>query len=112
MSEFQIIINELIKFRNEREWEHFHDTKNLATALSIEVAELNELFLWKNISESEKVDKLKIKEELADIFAYSFLIAEKHGFDVKKIVLEKIKQNSIKYPVSKSKGNAKKYTEL
>ncbi len=112
MTDFQEIIKKLIEFRNERDWEQFHDTKNLATALSIEAAELNELFLWKNISDSEKVDKSKIKEELADIFAYAFLLAEKHGFDVKNIVLEKIKRNGEKYPVSKAKGTAKKYNEL
>jgi NTP pyrophosphatase (non-canonical NTP hydrolase) len=112
MSEIEIIINELIKFRNERDWKQFHDTKNLATALSIEAAELNELFLWKGISDSEKVDKSKLKEELADIFAYAFLLAEKHDFNVKEIVLEKIKENGEKYPVSKAKGNAKKYNEL
>lgn len=112
MSDFQEIIKELIKFRNERDWEQFHDTKNLAVALSIEAAELNELFLWKGISDSEKVDKSKIKEELADIFAYAFLLAEKHGFDVKDIVLEKVKRNGEKYPVSKAKGTAKKYDEL
>jgi NTP pyrophosphatase (non-canonical NTP hydrolase) len=112
MNDFQEIINELIKFRNERDWKQFHDTKNLAIALSIEAAELNELFLWKGIAESEKVDKSKIKEELADIFAYAFLLAEKLDFNVKDIVLEKIKRNGEKYPVSKSKGTAKKYNEL
>ncbi len=112
MNDFQEIINELIKFRNERDWKQFHDTKNLAIALSIEAAELNELFLWKGIDESEKVDKSKIKEELADIFAYAFLLAEKLDLNVKDIVLEKIKRNGEKYPVSKSKGTAKKYNEL
>lgn len=112
MTDLQEIKKKLVEFRNERDWEQFHDTKNLATALSIEAAELNELFLWKNISDSEKVDKSRIKEELADVFAYAFLLAEKHGFDVKDIVLEKIKRNGEKYPVSKAKGTAKKYNEL
>ena len=112
MSELQDIIDALIKFRNDREWEQFHDSKNLATAISIEAAELNELFLWKTIEESEKVDKNRIKEELADIFAFAFLLAEKHGFDVKQIVLDKINRNNQKYPVEKAKGTAKKYNEL
>jgi NTP pyrophosphatase (non-canonical NTP hydrolase) len=106
------IIEALIKFRNERDWEQFHDSKNLATAISIEAAELNELFLWKDLKNSEEVDKVKIKEELADILAYSFLLANKHGFDVKQIMLDKIKANGKKYPVNKAKGNAKKYDEL
>jgi NTP pyrophosphatase (non-canonical NTP hydrolase) len=112
MSEIEEITNELIEFRNERNWAQFHDSKNLAVALSIEAAELNELFLWKDLAESEQVNREKIKEELADIFAYAFLMAEKHRLDVKQIVLDKIKRNGEKYPVDKAKGIAKKYNEL
>lgn len=112
MTDIQEIINELVKFRNERDWAQFHDTKNLAVALSIEAAELNEIFLWKDVKESDLVDKEKIKEELADVFAYAFLLAEKQGLDVKQIVLDKIKRNGEKYPVDKAKGSAKKYNEL
>lgn len=112
MSDCKEIKEALVKFRNERDWAQFHDTKNLAVALSIEAAELNELFLWKDIKDSEAVDKEKIKEELADVFAYAFLLAEKHNLDVKQIVLDKIKRNGEKYPVEKAKGSAKKYNEL
>lgn len=112
MSDIQILIDELIKFRDARHWEQFHNTKDLALAISIEAAELNELFLWKTTEESELVDQNKLKEELADILAFSLLLAGKHGFDVKEIVLEKIKKNGEKYPVDKSKGTAKKYNEL
>lgn len=112
MSEITEITKSLLQFRDERDWAQFHDSKNLATAISIEAAELNELFLWKNIQESEKVDLEKLKDELADVFAFSFLLANKHGLDVKTIVLEKIKKNAAKYPVEKSKGTAKKYTDL
>lgn len=103
------VIKELIKFRNERDWEQFHNSKDLALAISIEAAELLELFLWKNPDEANKE---KIKDELADIFAYGLLLAAKHNLDIKEIVLEKIKKNGEKYPVDKSKGNAKKYNEL
>ncbi|MEJ0031040.1 MAG: MazG-like family protein [Bacteroidota bacterium] len=82
--------------------------KNLATAISIEAAELNEIFLWKTTAEAEGVDKNLIKEELADIFTFSLLLAEKHGFNVSEIVLEKIRKNSEKYPIDKIKGNLKK----
>ncbi len=112
MSEFKEIIDKLIEFRNERDWEQFHDSKNLATAISIEAAELNEIFLWKNIKQSEEVDQDRIKEELADVLAFSFLLAEKHGFNIKEIILDKIKRNGEKYPVEKAKGTAKKYNEL
>ena len=112
MSEIHDITKALVDFRDEREWKQFHDTKNLATALSIEVAELNELFLWKTIRESEEVDIERLKEELADVFAYAFLLAEKHQLDVKQIVMNKIKRNGEKYPVEKAKGRATKYSEL
>jgi NTP pyrophosphatase (non-canonical NTP hydrolase) len=112
MGKFELLINELIKFRNDRNWEQFHNSKDLALAISIEAAELNELFLWKSAEDAEKVDKTKLKEELADVFAFSLLLAAKHGFDVKQIVLDKIRKNNEKYPVEKSKGNAKKYNEL
>ena len=112
MEDIKEILQEIVKFRDERDWEQFHDSKNLATAISIEAAELNELFLWKSVKESEQVDKTKVKEELADILIFSLLLAHKHNFDIKEIILEKICKNSKKYPINKAKGTAKKYTEL
>jgi NTP pyrophosphatase (non-canonical NTP hydrolase) len=103
------IIEELIKFRNERDWEQFHNPKDLALAINVEAGELLELFLWKNATEANPD---KVKEELADVFAFAFLLADKYKFDIKEIVLEKIRKNGEKYPVDKSKGNAKKYNEL
>jgi NTP pyrophosphatase (non-canonical NTP hydrolase) len=99
----------LIEFRNERDWEQFHNPKDLALALSIEAAELNELFLWKK---AEDADKEKIKDELADVLAYAILLAEKYDLDINEIVTAKIKKNAEKYPINKSKGSAKKYNEL
>jgi NTP pyrophosphatase (non-canonical NTP hydrolase) len=112
MSEIRELIEALVQFRDERDWSQFHDSKNLATAISIEAAELNEVFLWKDVRASEEVDKEKIKEELADVFAYALLLAEKHKLDVKQIVLDKIERNAQKYPIDKAKGSAKKYDEL
>jgi NTP pyrophosphatase (non-canonical NTP hydrolase) len=109
MTEMDTITQALLDFRNERDWEQFHNPKDLALAINVEAGELLELFLWKSADEANKE---KVKEELADIFAFSFLLAEKYGFDVKEIVLEKIKSNGIKYPVDKAKGTAKKYNEL
>ena len=109
MKESEEIIQALLKFRNERDWDQFHNPKDLALAISIESAELLELFLWKN---AENANKEKVKEELADIFSFAFLLAEKYGFDVKEIVLDKIKTNGVKYPVEKAKGTSKKYTDL
>jgi NTP pyrophosphatase (non-canonical NTP hydrolase) len=109
MSEINEIIDALIKFRNERDWEQFHNPKDLALAINVEAGELLELFLWKR---PEEANKNKIKEELADIFAFAFLLADKYNFDIKQIVLDKIKQNGEKYPIEKAKGTAKKYNEL
>ena len=112
MGEIKEITDALLKFRDERDWEQFHDSKNLAVAISIEAAELNELFLWKDLMDSENVNIEKIQDELADIFAFGFLLAHRHNLDVKNIVLKKIKKNAEKYPVEKAKGTAKKYDEL
>ncbi len=109
MTDIQEITEKLLHFRNERDWEQFHNPKDLALAISIESAELLELFLWKNPGE-EKVDR--VKEELADIFSFALLMAEKYNLDVKQIVLDKIKTNGEKYPVDKAKGTATKYDEL
>ena len=103
------IILRLRLFNEERDWEQFHDKKNLSLALSIEAAELNECFLWKDNS---SVDENKVKEELADVFLYALMLADKFNFDVSQICEEKIALNAQKYPVEKSKGVATKYSEL
>jgi NTP pyrophosphatase (non-canonical NTP hydrolase) len=100
---------DLVRFRNERDWSKFHNPKDLAIALNIESSELLEVFLW---NDPDNADRGKVKEELADVFAYGLLLAEKYGFDVKEIVQEKINKNSLKYPVEKAKGSSKKYDEL
>jgi NTP pyrophosphatase (non-canonical NTP hydrolase) len=105
----QEITQLLINFRDARDWGQFHNPKDLALALSIEAAELNEAFLWKK---SEEADMDKVREELADVFAYAFLLAHRCGLDVNEIVKAKVAKNDLKYPVEKSKGSAKKYTEL
>lgn len=112
MDKYRNVIDELIKFRDDRDWGQFHDSKNLAIAISIEAAELNELFLWKSNEQSSDIEINRVKEELADILSFSFLLAEKHGLDPFEIVSEKIKLNAAKYPIDKSKGKATKYNEL
>lgn len=109
MNDIKQITEELIKFRNERDWEQFHNPKDLAMAINIESSELLEEFLWKKAEEA-KIEK--VREELADVFAYAFLLADKYDLDVKQIVLDKIKSNGEKYPIDKAKGTAKKYNEL
>ena len=102
-------MKEIVRFTEDRDWDQFHNGKDLALALSIEASELNEAFLWKN---PEEVNIEKVKEELADIMNYAFLIAHKYDMDIKEIILNKLKRNGEKYPVNKAKGSAKKYNEL
>lgn len=109
MSEIDDITQQLIQFRDSRDWKQFHNSKDLAVALSIEASELLELFLWKG---NEAADQDKLKDELADVLSYCFLLAEKHRLSIPEIIKEKIKKNELKYPVDKAKGNAKKYSEL
>jgi NTP pyrophosphatase (non-canonical NTP hydrolase) len=109
MSNTDKLTEALVQFRNERDWEQFHNPKDLAIALSLEAGELLENFLWK---QPQEADIEKIKEELADVFAYALLIAKHYDLNVDDIVLNKIAQNALKYPADKAKGRAKKYTEL
>lgn len=109
MSDLEELRKAIVQFTQERDWDQFHNGKDLALALSIEAAELNEAFLWKDAS---KVNVEKVKEELADIFNYAILIADKYDLDIKQIVLDKIKRNAEKYPVDKAYGSARKYNEL
>ena len=109
MSDLELLRQAVVKFTQERDWDQFHNGKDLALALSIEAAELNEAFLWK---EAKEVNVEKVKEELADVFNYALLIADKYNLDVKQIVMDKIALNAKKYPVEKAYGSAKKYNEL
>ncbi|MCO5950496.1 nucleotide pyrophosphohydrolase [Mucilaginibacter flavidus] len=109
MSDLKNLQKALLDFRDERDWAQFHNAKDLALALSIEAAELNELFLWKK---PEDANIEKIKDELADVFGYVLLLADKYNLDLIEIMTRKIQKNAEKYPVDKAKGNAKKYNEL
>lgn len=109
MSDLEELREAIVQFTQERDWDQFHNGKDLALALSIEAAELNEAFLWKD---AKDVNVEKVKEELADIVNYAILIADKYNLDIKQIVLDKIRRNAEKYPVEKAYGSAKKYNEL
>jgi dCTP diphosphatase len=107
----------VLDFREERAWKVFHTPKNLAMALAIEAGELQELFLWKE--DPEILDQLaaasfgsRVQEELADILIFLLYLAEATGIDLSEAVKAKLLKNQAKYPVSKSFGNNKKYTEL
>ena len=109
MTDIELIVEELRKFNQERDWDQFHNGKDLAIGLSVEASELLEAFLWKA---PESVNPDKVREELADVLNYAFQMADKYNLDIKEIMLEKIRKNAAKYPVEKAKGSAKKYNEL
>lgn len=109
MSDIEIIQEELRRFTQERDWDQFHNGKDLAIGLSVEASELLETFLWKK---PEDANPEKIREELADVLNYAFQMADKYGLDIKEIMLDKIRKNAEKYPVEKARGTAKKYSEL
>ena len=109
-------VTEAIKaFRDERDWLQFHNPKDMATALSIEAAELLEHFLWKTQEEAEarcQSHREAISEEIADIGCYLFELADNLGIDLGEAILSKIEKNAQKYPVEKARGRHTKYTEL
>lgn len=109
MSDIKNLQQQIAQFSKERDWDQFHNGKDLAIGLSIEASELLEAFLWKN---PEDVNVEKVKEELADVFNYALQIATKYDLSVKQIVEEKLAKNAAKYPVEKAKGVATKYDEL
>jgi dCTP diphosphatase len=109
------LTQKLREFAKERDWEQFHSPKNLAMALSVEVAEIVEIFQWLTEEESRNLntDKLqKVKEEIADVMIFLTNLADKLGIDLLEAARGKIQVNRKKYPVGKSKGSAKKYDQL
>lgn len=109
MNEFEKMKEKVKQFTSDRDWDQFHNGKDLAIALSGEAGELLNAFLWKK-PEDVKIEK--VREELADVLNYAFLIADKYNLDIEEIMDEKLRINGEKYPVDKAKGSAKKYNEL
>ncbi len=106
-----------IDFRDRRNWKQFHDAKNLAMGLSIEAAELQELFLWKSPAETDALlateeGREKLRDEMADIMIFLLYLSEGAGIDLARAVRDKIAKNDRKYPVDKSFGSNRKYTDL
>ena len=108
----QEIINQILQFRDDRDWKKFHNPKDLAISISLEAAELLEVFQWSGTDTTNEGKQEKIKEELADVLIYCALMADTCGLDIDEIVRAKLKRNNEKYPVEKAKGKSKKYTEL
>jgi NTP pyrophosphatase (non-canonical NTP hydrolase) len=102
----------IIEFRDARNWKQFHTPKDLAISLSLEAGELLENFQWKSSEEAIETNLENIKDEIADVVIYALLLSHELGIDVEKAVIDKIKKNEQKYPIEKSFGTKKKYTEL
>lgn len=108
----QETIDMVLKFRDDRNWKQFHNPKDLALSISLEAAELLEIFQWSG-SDTECDGKMdKIREELADVLNYCILMADRCGLDMDEIIQKKVKRNDEKYPVEKARDSAKKYDEL
>lgn len=105
-------IKQILKFRDDRDWKQFHNPKDLAISISLEAAELLEVFQWSGTDISNEGKQEKIKEELADVLNYCVLMADACGVDIDEIVREKIEVNNEKYPVGKEKGKKEKYNKL
>jgi dCTP diphosphatase len=113
--DIQALTSAIRKFAQDRDWEQFHNPKDLAVALGIEVSELQEIMLWvssENSSERVKEKLTEVKNEVGDIMIYLLRFCDVTGIDPIEAVTEKLKLNAEKYPIHKSKGNSKKYTEL
>ena len=105
--DFNEVKKQVIQFTEDRNWDQFHTPENLAKSISIEAGELLECVQW-----SPEYDKEAAKEELADVMNYCIQLADKMGISIEDAILEKIEKNAKKYPIDKSYGSSKKYTEL
>ncbi len=108
----QETIDQILKFRDDRDWKQFHNPKDLAISISLEAAELLEIFQWSGADISTEGKMEKIEEELADVVNYCVLMADACNLDLDEIVLKKIARNNEKYPVEKAKGKSDKYNQL
>ena len=111
----QATIERIRKFRDDRDWKQFHDPKNLAVSISIEAAELLELFQWKTGDEASRFaveNKERVSEEIADVAIYLIELADITGIDLAKAIEAKLEKNAKKYPVDKARGVSTKYTDL
>ena len=117
MADVPRLVEQLRRFAAERDWDQFHDPKNLAMALVVEAGELVEIFQWLTPEQSQKVmgdakKAVAVREELADIYGYLLRLADRLEVSLDEALEEKLVTNAEKYPVNLARGNATKYTEL
>lgn len=115
MSQLQSLTDRVVAFRDERDWQQFHNAKDLALSLVLEAGEVLELYQWQTgeavaaVAHDRRTD---LADELADVLYYTLLMAHEAGIDLEQALVEKLKKSAAKYPVEKAKGSSKKYTEL
>ena len=116
-----VTVTELVaavcRFRDDRDWAQFHRPKDLAAAVAIEAAELQERFLWKTDAEVDRdladaARRALVADEIADVVMFAMLLADRLGIDLAEAITAKLAANERKYPVKLARGNARKYTEL
>lgn len=108
MNEIEELLKKYRKFRDDRNWEQFHTSENLAKSISIEASELLENYQWG----PDHADLENIKEEVADIYGYLLMFCDSLNIDLIKEAHKKIEKNKIKYPIGKAYGKSKKYNKL
>ncbi|WP_301102671.1 nucleotide pyrophosphohydrolase [Propionivibrio sp.] len=106
------LTRDLLKFRDERNWAQFHTLRNLIVSLNLEAAELLELTQWKSDAQMSELSSEALRDECADVLLYLLLIADKAGIDLEDAARSKLEKNAAKYPVEKSYGSSRKYTQL
>lgn len=111
MSELKAI-DTIKNFIQQRDWEQFHDPKNLAISLNLEASEVLELFQWTKDNDINKEKMSNLTDELADVYYWLLLLADYFDIDLESALSEKMKKNEYKYPIDKSKGSSKKYSEF
>lgn len=112
--DLEALLDEVRRFKREREWDRYHNPKDLAISIVLEASELLEIFQWVDPSELPDIVEKKIeriKEEIADVFLYLLSLCDVLGLDIVKIGFEKLKLNEKKYPVEKFRGSYRKYNE-
>jgi len=117
MDELRQLLDEVVRFRDERDWRQFHTPRQLAAALAIEAGELQETMLWKSDEQvgqalADPSSLAALTSEIGDVFIYGLLLCHATHTDPVEAIRTKLAQNAAKYPVHLSKGNAQKYDEL
>ena len=115
MPTLEQLTQDVVRFRDERDWKQFHNPKDVALSLLLEAGEVLEIFQWKDaagVAEAAQARKNDLADELADVLSYTLLMAHDLGIDLSTALAAKLRKNALKYPVDKAKGSSSKYTGL